>query len=461
MPIQSTYDPTSANPYQAPELPQQQPMPGTEPMPAKPSPFGGQPGYQFNGGPISSGGAIAGIADNVLRGIVNGHAQAEQWKALKLKKKSDDLNASYQADTQRLNEIAYRQYRSTGRVDTSSPEYQQAVSASNGSWSALQDFRGQLLEQQGGGKKKGKGKPQRSPQEVAADPNADPLEVAQTAYMVAQKIGDPAVLRVQSYNTPQAYRYWQQQQQQSQYQDLHAQNELSHEQALATYNKYAGMSKEQIEKLPPEQQTAFENSKQVLWPPGAQKVPVAGLTRYRKDAKGNTLEYKVDAEGNEIPDTERPLSTAGANTKPVRAWKNNADGKFSSVMLNPQTNQEIPGTENNDIAPPTSLSGRMTSGFFHYVDSEGNVHQIAETHTTATMAATEGGKGGAPAVSGPMTAPAAPTRRPRTPAPPAEPPATAYSAIRARRKKWQRASRPIRLTLLSTPRYSGSRVPRQ
>jgi hypothetical protein len=314
MAIQSTYDPTSANPYEAPPPPQQGNVPGTDPMPAKPSPFGGQPGYQFTQGPISHGGAIAGIADNVLRGIVNGHAQQEQWKALKLKKKSDDLNASYQADAQRLQQVAYAQYQTTGKVDPSSKDYQAAKSAVDGSWGALDDFRSQLLEQQtGGGKKKGgktkQGEPPKPPQAVLTDPNSTPEEKLQAIMGVSKKLGPPVYSQLSVLNSPQAAAHWQQQQDATQFNDLHSRNELTHEQALATYNKYAGLGEDQLAKLPQAQQDAFKNSKQVLWPPGAQKVPVGGLTRYRKDAKGNTLEYKVDAEGNEIPDTERPLST--------------------------------------------------------------------------------------------------------------------------------------------------------
>jgi hypothetical protein len=271
MAIQSTYDPTSANPYEAPPPPQQQGnVPGTDPMPAKPSPFGGQPGYQFKPEAISHGGAIAGIADNVLRGIVNGHAQQEQWKALKLKKKSDDLNASWKADAQRLTQVAYNQYQATGKVDTNSPEYQAAKSAKDGSWGALNDFRTQLLEQQtGGAKKKGKpkqGEPPKSPQAVLTDPASTQEEKLQAILGVSQKLGDPTDLQIASLNSPQAAEHWQQQQDAVKFNDLHSRNEYTHEQALETYNKYAGMSEEQLAKLPQAQQDAFRNAKAVITP---------------------------------------------------------------------------------------------------------------------------------------------------------------------------------------------------
>ncbi len=208
------YNPLNPQPYTPPELPQQT-QPGTEPMPAKPSPFGGQPGYQFTQGPISHGGAIAGIADNVLRGIVNGHAQGEQYKALKLKKQSDDLNASYQADAQRLWQVAQNQYQATGKVDPNSDEYKQAKSAVDGSWGSLQQFRGTLIDQQGGGKKKGGKKQQdeKPPQAVLTDPSSTPEEKMKAIYAISGKLGAPVYGQVAQFNTPRAQQAWHAQQQ--------------------------------------------------------------------------------------------------------------------------------------------------------------------------------------------------------------------------------------------------------
>lgn len=89
--------------------------------------------------------------------------------------------------------------------------------------------------------------------------------------------------------------------------------------------------------------------------------------------------------------------------KPRPAWKKDANGKFSSILLDPTTNQLIPGTENSDVQPPAGMVGRITTGFYHFVDEQGNVHQVQETHTSMPVGAGggpapkgEGGKGPAP-----------------------------------------------------------------
>lgn len=66
---------------------------------------------------------------------------------------------------------------------------------------------------------------------------------------------------------------------------------------------------------------------------------------------------------------------------PIRAWKKKG-GKVVSVLVDRATNKEIPGSENADIQPPSNLAGRVTTGFFHYVDDNNQVHQIQETHTS-------------------------------------------------------------------------------
>src|SRR6185437_6481173 len=154
LPVQSTYDPLSPTPYQPVPTPEQPPAP-TPNIPT-PSPFEGQPGFQFQGhGNISHAGAVAGVLDNVLRGYVNGKAQGDAVKGLRLKKKSDDLNSSYKADADRLWTVTQKQISEKGAIDPNSDEYKQALSAVQGSWGALQDFRGSLLDD---GKKKKPGK---------------------------------------------------------------------------------------------------------------------------------------------------------------------------------------------------------------------------------------------------------------------------------------------------------------
>src|ERR1700722_11505512 len=119
MPAAQPYDPTTS--YQ----PVQQPDNIKVPME---SPFGGQPAPLPQGN-ITHGGAIAGIFDGILRGAVNGYAMGEQHKALTLKKKSDDLNASYNMDAQRAHEYAQQKIATDGKLDPNDPEFQKLKSA--------------------------------------------------------------------------------------------------------------------------------------------------------------------------------------------------------------------------------------------------------------------------------------------------------------------------------------------
>lgn len=405
------YNPTAESPLAMPYQPNQV----ADPKPATPSPFGGQPGYQFKPEPISHAGAIAGLMDNVLRGIVNGHAMREANKAMQLKKKSDDLNQSYNQDAQRLYQLA------RSGVDPKAPEYQAAQSAVNGSWGALQDFRGNLLEQQGGGKKKkdSKSKPgeQTNPLTALTDPNADPAEKAKAVYAISGKLGAPVFGQIASLNTPQAQQQRATQATQGQVESAHAGNSLTHEQAQATYDKYAGMTEEQLGKLPQAEQDKFRNARAVLAP----QPKASSTAKEYTSPDGKQQNYFVP--GSE-PEGWNAYNRPSASAKPVRAFVKEG-GKLTSVLIDPATNKKIPGSENPDIQPPSSLEGRVTSGYYHYVDSDGNLHQIAEQHSSVPISQGGGGHAAptatpattpaAPVTGGTTAAPTTPTRRERTP----------------------------------------------
>jgi hypothetical protein len=99
-----------------------------------------------------------------------------------------------------------------------------------------------------------------------------------------------------------------------------------------------------------------------------------------------------DLAGGEIPKEKlagakvNPKAGA-AGSKPVRAWKKDAKGKIYSVLLDPQTNQMKPGSENYDILPPAAMGGKITTGFYHWVDDKGAVHQQRETHISTPLSA--------------------------------------------------------------------------
>jgi hypothetical protein len=79
---------------------------------------------------------------------------------------------------------------------------------------------------------------------------------------------------------------------------------------------------------------------------------------------------EVAFQGQEIA----PKGSAG---KPTRAWINKG-GKITSVLLDPQTNKEIPGSENSDIQPPPNMAGRITEGFHYWIDDDNKLHKTPQ-----------------------------------------------------------------------------------
>lgn len=79
-------------------------------------------------------------------------------------------------------------------------------------------------------------------------------------------------------------------------------------------------------------------------------------------------------------------------TKPKTAWTKK-NGQFFSVQLD-ANNQIIPGSENSSLLPPSSITGSISTGNYHFIDDKGQIHQVQETHSRVPMSA-----GGAPAAA--------------------------------------------------------------
>ncbi len=180
------YDPTSPTPYQAPVLP--------DPTPAQPSPLPTQ-GPEINGA-VKKSGAIATVADGILRGFMQGRAYHQASQVLKLKKKTDDLQNSYNQDAVRLYQLH------AAGVDPNSDEYKAAKSSVDGSWGALMDFyKGHITPDDG--KKKSKAKKVEGGI-VGALTGGDPMTQSAAWFQVAQKMGPPVYGQIAMLNTPEA-----------------------------------------------------------------------------------------------------------------------------------------------------------------------------------------------------------------------------------------------------------------
>lgn len=105
------------------------------------------------------------------------------------------------------------------------------------------------------------------------------------------------------------------------------------------------------------------------------------LQRNTKDGRWTNLDgSEVSAEtlrGASVLPNKPPQQA-----KPIRAWTKDKSGKVYSILLDPQTNKEIPGSENYDLVPPSTMTGRISTGQYHFVDEKGQVHEVTETRTS-------------------------------------------------------------------------------
>lgn len=141
----------------------------------------------------------------------------------------------------------------------------------------------------------------------------------------------------------------------------------------------------------------------------------------QQDVKSGKWQYLT---GEPIPnDLLNGAKIAPKESQPKTGWARDAKGKIYSVNLDAKTHQEIPGTRNYGLVPPASLTGRITTGFYHYVDPEtGQVIQVPETHTSVPVGAGRPGAAGPSASAGASSAaspvaasPPAAATVPRTP----------------------------------------------
>lgn len=362
--IQAKYDPTNPNPYVAPAMPQ--------PAPAMPSPLPNQ-GPQVDGA-VRRSGAVATIADGMLRGFMQGRAMGQARQVMQLKKKSDDLQASYQQDAQRLIDLT------NAGVGQDSDEYKRAKAAVSGSWGALMDFYGQHIEPQTTGKKKGVGgKVKAGLMEMFG--SQDPMQVSQAWYQVARQAGPPVLSQVAMLNTPQAQAMRKTGDIQAQSNLQEANQVLRYQQVIAKpeaqwteedrnfvdqYNSLHGKASDELVRQKTIIAQKVINDPNYKLTPSEQQILNGGKPetlsqqlRYGKNEQtGVEEQWRVDAEGNEIAGTRRPLSTASTAPKP---------GTFGDYMLrrfgpNYQAEDELTGLKDWFHSRHLGMGGRGGAG---------------------------------------------------------------------------------------------------
>lgn len=362
-----TLNPTDS-PYQPLNLPTE------EPKQAPPLPERQQ---DPNLGATSKTGAVAYLADQVLRGAMQGYDFAQQKKADQFNKKLAAQQSIYNDQAKQLHDMA------VAGVDPNSKEFKDAQNRVLASWQATMNTIGERIPQPKKSSKSKQGQQDGTDQSSllarALNHKNDPQDALQAVYQGAIATGPPVFHQIQPYLSP-AYQAQKRQGAQTQASQATTQATTADTQAQVAdiNNKLAhavqsGASQDQID--------ALIRQRDELAP--SQKFPVGGLKRSGQGADGKWYEWQEDQEGKEIPNTRRPLSTAGLGAKAPKLGWTKVDGKWGSQNYDPETNQPIPGTFDSTKVPPANVlalypSEHTLTGKF--VDSNG----VLQTYSTTT-----------------------------------------------------------------------------
>ena len=148
------------------------------------------------------------------------------------------------------------------------------------------------------------------------------------------------------------------------------------------------------------------------------KEPKEAAEKYYKelvtttDAEGKPHYWRVPMEAGDQPEEVdfQGQKISGKPTKSVRAWTKAANGRPVSVLLDPQTNQIIPGSEDPSILPPPYLTPRISTGVYHWTDEQNQIHETPESRTSRPVMF--GGAGAAPPAPAEAPRPSAAGARP-------------------------------------------------
>lgn len=222
-PEQQTIDPTQATPIgripteDTPALPTLNPAdsPYTPldlpPVEAKQVPLPEASPEPQNLGAVSRGGAIAYMADKILRGAMQGYDFAQQQKADQFNKKLAAQQSIYNDQAKQLHDMA------VAGVDPNSQEFKDARNRVLTAWQATMQTIGERIPQPKQSKKSKQGQANGQDQSNllarALNHQNDPQDALQAVYQGAVATGPPVFHQIAPYLTPQ---YQQQQRQKAQ-----------------------------------------------------------------------------------------------------------------------------------------------------------------------------------------------------------------------------------------------------
>ena len=358
----TSYDPSNPQPYQ-----DQGSIPGTSQPVSAASGLPPEQEIQHLGA-TSPMGAGAFVADKLFRGYLQGRAVADIRKAVQLQKTTQGLNSLYHNAAENLYNLAQ------AGVDPNSDQFKEAQNQAQSAWQAQVDFLGQHVQAMKTNKQGKQVPDQGNLLQRIFKPN-DPSEVAPALYEAMQKTGPPVMHQIAPFLTPQYQAKVQQKAAIGGTSAATAQTVAQNQQTMAANKAEFDQLNSSTTPLTPDQ----EARKQQLYGaitmnpstaagapnPGQKWLPVPGVKPYEKVAgSGQFFEAVRNPTNGQVMDRPMPIGfkpTPNAYTVGKEKWSRDASGKPYIALFDPQTNQELPGTQNYSRIPPANLVGRITS----------------------------------------------------------------------------------------------------
>lgn len=370
-----------------------------------------------NLGATSHAGAAAFLIDNVLKGASHGYAQGQAYAADQYNKKLSATQSLYNDQAAQLYDIA-----KSGRAGTfsgppdpktgkpgfvPSDEFNQVKGRMLVSWQAMMDTVGARIPKPKKGKKSSgtetTGDDPSALAQQAMDHKGDPQGSLAATYQLGLKIGPPVIHQIAGFLTPE---YTAKQRQQSETETTQsttagvtAGNQLTHEKAVA--------DRDRVMSIPDDKRTAedkqkLEAAENILTP---MAKPSTAAWKEFAAPDGKTRNWYDVSKPETIPQGYSAIAVgAGANRAPKVGWTK-VDGKWGSVQIDPETNQNIPGSFNASNVPPSSIlsmypTERSLTGKF--VDGNGVLQTYGTTSSShREIPAGVGESGGTPSESAP------------------------------------------------------------
>lgn len=320
-----------------------------------------------NLGAVSRGGAIAYMADKILRGVMQGYDFAQQRKADQFNKKlkaqediyhqqADQFNAlskaGYGPVLKDPSQISSPGFTQTPEFQAASPEWKAAYNRLFAANQAIMQTIGSRIPQPKQSKKSKQGQANGQDQsnllQRFLNHQKDPQDALQAVYTAKMNMPPTPFIEMMPYFTAQ---YHQQVGQKAQTAASAQTGQLATTEAATAKAQNEERLQQLLAQAPPADPTAakaredeISRLQEALAPP-QKTFTAAETTRYRTDPQGNEIQYQIDPyTGEEVQGTEKIVKTAASVAS--KGWKvtgqiaTNLDNGKQFVLGSPEANAD-------------------------------------------------------------------------------------------------------------------------